>query len=159
MIISLLLVQPVLATEINGQTSENTTTDAHYQKMILHYVNDYRAKHHLSPLKLLNPISQEAAKHSQDMANKTIAFGHQHFETRIKHLYKEIKDCRAGAENVAYYKLDAKKLVDAWVASPGHRRNIEGHYNVTGIGIAHGKKGWAYYTQIFLRTDDKRYAG
>jgi uncharacterized protein YkwD len=55
---------------------------------------------------------------------------------------------------VAYYKSDAKKLVDAWIASRGHRQNILGNYNLTGIGIAHNKKGWGYYTQIFIRNDN-----
>lgn len=134
-------------------SSELNLSDLQYQASILHYVNEYRIKHHLKPLKMVNVISQEAAKHSRDMANKSIPFGHQYFDTRIKHLYKAIHGCNGGAENVAYYKLNAKKLVDGWIASPGHRRNIEGNYNLTGIGIARSKKGWAYFTQIFLRSD------
>jgi uncharacterized protein YkwD len=128
-------------------------------QMILHYVNLYRAKRHLSPLKLNSAISAEATHHSRDMANKAIPFGHRYFDTRIRHIYSEIKDCRAGAENVAFYKTNAKKLVDAWVASPGHRQNIVGNYNLTGIGIAYGKKGWAYYTQIFVRKDEGKAQG
>jgi uncharacterized protein YkwD len=121
-------------------------------QLILHYINEHRAKRHLPPLKLVPSISAEAVQHSQDMAKHTLPFGHQRFEDRMKRLYAAMRNCKAGAENVAYYKTNAKKLVDAWVTSPGHRRNIEGHYNLTGIGIAYGKKGWAYYTQIFLRT-------
>ena len=132
--------------------------DAHMQQMILHYVNAYRAKHHLSPLKLNAAASQEAAHHSQAMASKATAFGHAHFNDRIKRLYKKFDQCRGGAENVAYYRVNAKRLVEEWIASPGHRRNIEGHYNVTGIGIAHSKPGWAYYTQIFVQTENKAYA-
>lgn len=132
--------------------------DAQMQQMILHYVNEYRAKHHLSPLKLNSTASQEAARHSQAMASKATPFGHAHFNDRLQRLYRKFDDSRGGAENVAYYKLNAKRLVEEWVASPGHRRNIEGHYNVTGIGIAHGKPGWAYYTQIFVRTENKAYA-
>lgn len=134
---------------------EHLTTDAYQQKMILYYVNAYRVKHHLPPLTMVNVISEEAAKHSRDMASHAMPFGHNEFNGRIKRLYKQINDCNGGAENVAYYRLDAKKLVEQWVASPGHRRNIEGGYNLTGIGIAHGKEGWAYYTQIFLRSDGR----
>jgi len=155
---SVSLFHPTIAAQVDKEANDMLSTDAHYQKMILHYINAYRAKQHLPALKLIDKISVEAAKHSRDMASKSIPFGHQYFDTRIAHLYKEIKDCHAGAENVAYYKLDPKRLVDAWVASRGHRRNIEGNYNLTGIGIAHGKKGWAYYTQIFLRTDERKHA-
>lgn len=133
-------------------------TDARMQQMILHYINEYRAKHHLAPLKLNASASLEAARHSQAMANKTIPFGHAHFQSRIKHLYNKFEDARGGAENVAYYRMNAKRLVDGWIASPGHRRNIEGNYNVTGIGIAHGKPGWGYFTQIFVLTNNKKYS-
>lgn len=125
--------------------------------MILYYVNAYRAKHHLSPLSMSDAASQEAVKHSRAMASQSIPFGHAHFNDRIQRVYQQLKHCNGGAENVAYYKLNAKRLVDAWIASPGHRRNIEGHYNMTGIGIAHGKTGWAYYTQIFVKKEDKAY--
>jgi uncharacterized protein YkwD len=137
-------------------TSPDAQSDAAMRGMILHYVNEYRAKHHLEPLKLNASASREAFKHSEEMASKSVPFGHAHFNDRIHRLYKQFDNCQGGAENVAYYKWNAKRLVDAWVASPGHRRNIEGRYNVTGIGIAHGKKGWAYYTQIFVKTSDKK---
>lgn len=122
------------------------------QKAILYYVNAYRAQHHLPALELNATASKEATKHSQAMASHAEPFGHQHFNERIQRLYQHFQHSRGGAENVAYYKLNAKRLVEAWIASPGHRRNIEGPYNVTGIGIAHAKAGWAYYTQIFVRT-------
>ncbi len=124
--------------------------------MILHYVNEYRAQRHLPPLKMNSVISAEAAHHSLAMAKKSIPFGHSYFNTRIQHINNEIKEYKAGAENVAYYKTNAKKLVDAWISSPGHRRNILGNYNLTGIGIAYGKSGWAYYTQIFVRKDEAK---
>lgn len=122
-------------------------------EMILRYVNEYRAQKHLPPLTMNVKISAEAAHHSIAMAKKSIPFGHSSFNTRIQHINHEIKDYKAGAENVAYYKTNAKKLVEAWISSPGHRRNILGNYNLTGIGIAYGKNGWAYYTQIFVRQD------
>lgn len=141
---------------VNAESSVNNH-DAEMRKMILHYVNVYRAKHHLAPLVLNEAVSQEAVKHSRAMANKSIPFGHAHFNDRIHRVYQQLKNCNGGAENVAYYRTDAKRLVDAWIASPGHRRNIEGHYNVTGIGIAHGKAGWAYYTQIFVKKEERAY--
>lgn len=149
------LAQQVSAGE---RATQNTNIHTDYQKQILYYVNQYRVKHHLSALKMSNTISTEAAKHSHDMANKSMPFGHTGYNGRIKRLYTKFEQCRGGAENVAYYKLNAKKLVDAWIASPGHRQNIVGNYNLTGIGIAYSKKGWAYYTQIFLRSDGQQIA-
>lgn len=128
------------------------SSDVLTQQLILQYVNEYRVAYHLAPLVLNTKISKEAAGHSAEMASKQVAFGHAYFQTRIQHIYHDIPHCQAGAENVAYYKQNAKNLVAAWIASPGHRRNILGNYNLTGIGIAHAsKRGWAYYTQIFIR--------
>ena len=131
-------------------------SDAEQQTMILYYVNAYREKHHLAPLQMNRVISREATKHSRDMASHAMPFGHNEFNGRIKRLYQQIRECRGGAENVAYYRINDKKLVDGWIASRGHRQNILGGYNLTGIGIAHGKTGWAYYTQIFLRSDSNQ---
>lgn len=133
----------------------NIEDDLARKKMILHYINIYRAKHFLAPLKLNETASQIATEHSRAMAQKIVPFGHARFNQRIKRLYQVLAPCNGGAENVAFYKIDAKKLVDAWIASPGHRHNILGGYNVTGIGIAHGKPGWAYFTQVFVKTDNK----
>lgn len=146
------------STATTAKTSPPQYDDALMQKMILQYVNAYRAQHHLTPLQLNSTASHEATIHSQNMANKKIGFGHAHFNHRIQRLYKKLNPCRGGAENVAFYQYNAKRLVDGWIASPGHRRNIEGHYNVTGIGIAHGRTGWAYFTQIFVQTDNVKYA-
>ncbi|WP_242602051.1 CAP domain-containing protein [Legionella yabuuchiae] len=131
---------------------QSQLSDAQYQQQVLYYVNEYRVKHHRSPLKLMSSISKIAETHSAAMAQKRVPFGHQNFSQRISVLYKQIKHCQGGAENVAYYKYGPKQLVDAWIASPGHRRNILGDYNLTGIGIAHDSKGWGYYTQLFLKS-------
>jgi uncharacterized protein YkwD len=136
--------------QVMAEVRTGAQDDARIQNDILYYVNAYRAKHRLSPLKMSSVISHEATQHSRHLASKRIPFGHDGFNGRIKRLYAHFKECRGGAENVAYYKIDPKVLVEKWVASPGHRRNIEGRYNLTGIGIAHAKKGWAYYTQIFV---------
>ena len=132
----------------------NPTSDEIIQKNILLYINQYRQAHGLKALTLNSNMSHEATRHSQDMANHRIPFGHKYFTDRIKRLYKQIEGCRSGAENVAYNYKDTKELVRQWIGSPGHRRNIEGHYNLTGIGIARDKNGKIYYTQMFILNDN-----
>jgi len=41
--------------------------------------------------------------------------------------------------------------VDGWLNSPGHKKNIEGNFTLTGIGYARDHKGNIYFTQIFSR--------
>lgn len=131
--------------------------DARDQLLVLDEVNKYRHSRGLAPLKLNAYMSREAALHSRDMANKRMGFGHKDFDKRIKRIYAKVQFCRAGAENIAYFKISPREVVRKWLTSPGHRRNIEGHYNLTGIGLARDKKGWVYYTQIFLRTENPAY--
>lgn len=123
-----------------------------YGKMandVLGYVNDYRRKRGLSRLVMNDIISAQAQKHSNNMAAHRTSFGHNGFQRRMKNISTQIKGIDATAENVAFGNLTAKEVVENWLQSPGHRRNIEGHYNLTGIGIATDNRGNLYFTQIF----------
>ncbi|MBA2709808.1 MAG: CAP domain-containing protein [Tatlockia sp.] len=131
--------------------ASNPDVDKANQKAILFYVNEYRAKHHLNPLQLNDRMSEAAAKHSRDMAKHAVPFGHKNFDKRIHRLFSEIGECKGGAENVAYNYKDGKDVVRNWLTSRGHRINIEGNYNLTGIGLARDQRGKLYFTQIFIR--------
>lgn len=122
---------------------------------ILAQINQYRMHHGLSKLAMHPLMVQEATAHSQAMARHTLPFGHTGFATRMQHLLHNIPHAANGAENVAFNYKTAKIVVDGWLHSPGHRQNIMGHYNLTGIGIARDSTGKPYYTQLFLRTDKK----
>jgi uncharacterized protein YkwD len=118
------------------------------QPDIFRDINAYRVTHKLSPLQLNNFISQIAQKHSQAMANDKL--GHQGFSQRAGQLSKHFKDTHGIAENVAFVGGgNSNSVVKMWLSSPGHRENIEGQYNLTGIGVAYNKRG-CYFTQIFL---------
>ena len=141
-----------------GNSSIQGASDIAIQNSILIYINEYRQKHGLSALKMDNNIVKEAKNHSIDMANHTMPFGHKYFLSRIDRLHSKIKNSGAGAENVAYNYKDAQDVVKNWLRSPGHKRNIDGNYNLTGIGIARDSKGKIYFTQIFLRTGNGGHA-
>ncbi|MFI5895288.1 CAP domain-containing protein [Actinoplanes sp. NPDC051513] len=53
-------------------------------------------------------------------------------------------------ENIAWGYRTATEVMDAWMASPGHRENILncGAHSI-GTGVAYGPNGLAYYTQVF----------
>ena len=127
----------------------------HMATEILSHLNRYRASHGLKPLLMNATVSQEARTHSQEMANHAVPFGHDGFQKRLSHLVHTVPDANAGAENVAYNYKTAKIVADGWINSPGHRRNILGNYNLTGIGIVRDRAGKLYYTQMFLHTDPR----
>lgn len=136
------------------QTYAKTTVnnDRAIENEILVHINEYRKQHGLTPLKMDARIAKEARDHSIDMANHTMPFGHKYFKSRIDRLHDQIKNSNAGAENVAYNYKDAADVVKNWLRSPGHKRNIDGNYTLTGIGIARDEKGKIYFTQLFLKT-------
>lgn len=120
------------------------------EEEILYYVNKFRRSKGLKPLEMNNVISIEARDHSKSMATGRRSFGHDGFESRIGDISKKLGAVRAAAENVAYGNLSAQAVVDGWIKSPGHRRNMLGEFNLIGIGTARGKNNIVYFTQIFI---------
>ncbi len=118
---------------------------------ILREVNLHRDSMGLKPLQMNAVESGIAAKHSRNMASGRTPFGHQGMEQRIKAIEKQLGAMMAAAENVAYGQMTAREVVDEWLNSPGHRKNIEGDYILCGIGWAKDSKGMPYYTQIFTK--------
>jgi uncharacterized protein YkwD len=152
------LLKTIISVLIFGflQTVYATTDrDQTLQEEVLIHINNYRQHHGLSKLIMDNRLVREAKQHSLDMAIHKMPFGHKDFEHRIARLHTQIKHSNAAAENVAYNYKDAPTVVEQWLHSPGHKRNIVGNYTMTGIGVARDHKGRIYYTQIFLRRDEK----
>jgi uncharacterized protein YkwD len=117
---------------------------------ILFYVNKFRRSKGLPALKMSEVINAEARGHSKAMANGRTGFGHQGFEGRIDDISKKLGRVSGAAENVAYGNLSAEAVVDGWIKSPGHRKNMLGNFNLIGIGAAKGKGNIIFFTQIFI---------
>ncbi len=120
------------------------------EKEILQFVNDDRTQHNLPLLQMNEFESSLASKHSQDMANGRVKFGHDGFDSRAKAIQKTLGSTEVG-ENVASGQMTAREVVNGWLNSPGHKKNIEGDFILTGIGYATNRKGDIYFTQIFSR--------
>ncbi len=118
---------------------------------ILVLVNKHRTDMGLKPLTLNGFITKEAEQHSRNMATKSVPFSHDGFKDRSRRLRGKIANANETAENVAYGSPTAARVVDNWLHSEGHRKNIEGNYNLTGIGVARSSDGTLYYTQIFVK--------
>lgn len=139
---------PIIHAELPVNNSNN---DAAIQNAILVHINEYRQQLGMNSLKIDPRITKEAKQHSLDMAQHRISFGHKYFLKRVKTLHSEIKNSTAAAENVAYNYKSAQDVVKNWLKSPGHKHNIRGNYNLTGIGVARDAQGKIYFTQIFLK--------
>ena len=134
-----------------GPQSDTTSPNpAAMETEILQYVNEDRKDHGLVALQINSLESNLALIHSKDMAGGKVKFGHDGFNTRAKTIQKTLGSTAIG-ENVASGPMTAREVVDGWLNSPGHKRNIEGNFTLTGIGYARDKKGDIYFTQIFSR--------
>lgn len=120
-------------------------------KQILVYVNQYRRSRGLPALQPNSYISSVALVHSRDMLTGKSPFGHDGFRQRIDQISGHLGRLHVAAENVASGPMGAREVVDGWLRSPGHRRNIEGDFRLTGIGLAEASNGMIYFTQIFVR--------
>lgn len=119
------------------------------EAQILELVNAHRANIGLPALAHDTAIQQSAAQHSADMASGRLPIGHDGFEQRAAQLMQSLGGLTA-AENVAFGQTTAEEAVKSWLDSTGHRQNIEGAYEATGIAVATDANGRNVFTQIFL---------
>lgn len=152
-LVSLLILTLLLFNFLHPVYAQSSNNDAAVQEAVLDYINQYRQQKRLMKLKMDPRIVREAQQHSQDMATHKVPFGHKEFMTRVQRLRKSINQSAAAAENVAYNYKNAEDVVKNWLKSPGHKRNIDGNYDLTGVGIAKDQKGKIYFTQIFINTN------
>lgn len=136
----------------NPPTANGATLEARLEREIFDLVNRHRIARGLPALALDPRIGREARRHSTAMAAGSRPFGHDGFPERMAAL-RRVMSCNASAENVSSslgYRDPAPEVVRKWLESTGHRTNIEGRYDVTGIGVKRSATGKLYFTQIFV---------
>lgn len=134
--------------------SDESGEEASYNETeleILQLINQYRIIHNLEELSMDESMYLHAVVHTKYMIDQE-SISHANFESRANALSEEI-GASAFAENVAAGQRNAQAVVDAWLNSSGHKENIEGDYNLTGIAAIRNNEGVMYYTQIFARSN------
>lgn len=113
---------------------------------ILDDTNAYRRKQGLPPLVHNAAMSKVATAWSRGMAEMDAPGHNPDYSRQIP------AGWRAAAENVAAGQVPTK-VVAAWIASPGHRKNLVGDFTHIGIGVVRvpGSPYGIYYTQNFAR--------
>jgi uncharacterized protein YkwD len=126
--------------------------NATIEQRIFELVNRHRVARGLEPLALDRRIGEEARRHSAAMARGATPLGHRGFSDRIDVL-RAVLPIRRSGENVGLnhgYPDPAAEVVRGWLKSRGHRGNIEGTYELTGVGVATNGKDEIFFTQIFV---------
>jgi hypothetical protein len=92
-----------------------------YASEVLRLTNSHRARYGLSPLSMSQNMG--AQNHAQQMSSRRSMFHSGGF-----------------AENVGYGNMSPSQVVNMWMNSPGHRRNILGPYRQLDVGKS--GNGW-----------------
>jgi uncharacterized protein YkwD len=116
-------------------------------------VNEHRGSTGMTELSHSPEIAGVARSHSEAMARGRAGFGHSGFQQRTKAI-SSLMSLSAAAENVSRhtrrYSQVARASLQGWLQSSRHRRNIEGDYELSGVGAARDAEGTYYLTQIFV---------
>ena len=143
------------------ESSEVATSSPNLQKVVnysynsievktMELINAHRVSKGLNPLQNINHMSYKSEEHNNYMIANNVV-NHNGFSARSENIMLTL-GATSVSENIAYNYNTPEAVLNAWLASPGHKENIEGNFTHFGIAIkenpATGKK---YYTNIFAK--------
>jgi uncharacterized YkwD family protein len=123
-------------------------TVSQFEQQVISLTNNERAKYGLQPLKLDEELSRVARTKSNDMKQNGY-FSHTSptYGSPFDMMKKFGIQYRAAGENIAKGQRSPEEVVNAWMNSEGHRKNILSS-NFTHIGVGHVSGN--YWTQMFV---------
>ena len=141
--------------QTNEQARENNVTpnqNTNFTQQVIQLTNERRKENGLEPLKSYAELTNVAQTKSEDMVNNDY-FAHTSptYGSPFQMLRDFGIDYRTAAENIAAGQRTPEEVVESWMNSPGHRRNIL-NQNVTHIGVGHAQdeNQMIYWTQLFI---------
>lgn len=141
------LIYPGQKINIPGLGAAKTIDDE-----VIRLTNGERARYGLSPLVPDWELSRVARYKSADMRDKSY-FSHTSptYGDPFNMMRHFGVSYRSAAENIAAGQRTANEVVQSWMNSPAHRRNIlNGSYTHMGSGYASGGDYGHYWTQLFI---------
>ncbi|MBE4907673.1 sporulation protein [Bacillus luteolus] len=132
----------------NETTNQATYALSQYEQQVVTLTNNERAKYGLQPLKVDLKVSEVARLKSSDM-KKNGYFSHTSptYGSPFDMMKQFGVQYRAAGENIAMGQRSPQEVVNAWMNSEGHRKNILSS-NFTHIGVGHVEGN--YWTQMFI---------
>jgi uncharacterized YkwD family protein len=123
------------------------------EQEVVRLVNVERQKQGLQPYKHNSQVSSIARRKSEDMRDKNY-FSHQSptYGSPFEMLNQFGVEFTAAGENIAKGQKTAQAVMNSWMNSPGHRKNILSEkFTEIGVGLAKNANGTTYWTQMFIR--------
>lgn len=121
-----------------------------YKQHVVELTNEARSEHGAEPVKLDEELAEVAQRKSEDMEQKDY-FSHTSptYGSPSNMLNHYGIDYRKALENIAAGQQSPEEVVEGWLNSEGHRRNILDE-EVTHIGVGFSSAG-SYWTQLFIK--------
>lgn len=125
---------------------EPGSEDIHeYVFAVVDLVNEERAKENLAPL-TLNKAATEAAQVRAEEAKESFSHTRPNGTKCFTALTEAEVSYMAAGENLAGKIKTPEKVVDAWMNSPGHRKNIMNpQYSQIGVGYVSSGNYWSQF--------------
>ncbi|MDX8346242.1 MULTISPECIES: CAP domain-containing protein [Bacillaceae] len=143
--------QPEPPAQEPKQDSQSSNASG-YVKQVIDLTNQERKKNGLSALKMDGELSNVAEMKSEDMKEHDY-FSHTSptYGSPFEMMENFGVDYSTAAENIAVGQKTPESVVNAWMDSPGHRKNIL-NKQVTHIGVGTAKDAsqGIYWTQMFI---------
>ena len=131
----------------SAPASTNTSSGfSEFEQQVVALTNQIRAQNGLTPLTLDLKLNASAEAHSQDMAIQNY-FSHQGRNGSLPwdRMRSQGYTYSRAAENIAFGQSTPEQVVNDWMNSEGHRRNIlDPNLKDIGVGYYNG-----YWTQNF----------
>lgn len=141
---------------VSTQLSSSQNDDARLRALeaqVFAAVNRHRTSLGMSELAHSVEIARIARAHSDAMARGQRDFGHSGLQKRTAAIASRMP-LSSAAENISRHSRDYGEVphaaVQVWLDSARHRKNIEGDYDLSGVGAAQDSAGTYYLTQIFV---------
>lgn len=142
----------------NGETRTiNITVEKsnfdEWAKRVLTLTNNERNKNGLEPLKWNDSLAELAKIHCDDMiARNFFAHDNPDGETPFDRMKKYGISYWVAGENIAAGQYSPEAVVESWMNSAGHRKNIMNpDFQYLGVSVVKGGSYGIYWTQEFAR--------
>ncbi|NLR46027.1 CAP domain-containing protein [Priestia megaterium] len=134
----------------NTDKAEQTKDASQFEQKVVDLVNQERQKQGLKPLTLNKELSDVARTKSKDMMDKGY-FDHNSptYGSPFDMMKQFGIEYKTAGENIAKGQQSPEDVMNAWMNSDGHRKNIL-NPDFTEIGVGYVKGDTTYWTQQFI---------
>ena len=121
---------------------------------ILRLTNDHRKAHKMPELLRNDKLAESAQQHAEEMSGvapsgKFAHFSHEGAMERFERTGLACINCAENLARVHGHDDIPAAVVNGWIESPGHRRNLVGPFNVCGIGVSTNGEGVTVVSQVY----------